>query len=100
MWNRNTTAKEMVESAITRNEGRKLILCSEPQGEAIALKHDRTGFYTISEAKGEDNANKSDVPILYYSLSNNSNALKLEFRVWNISLFVGILIYFSLSKYG
>ena len=67
MWSRKTTTAETVESALTSNKGHELELCTEPQGESIAIKHDNTGFYTISEASRKKNANKNGVPIYYYS---------------------------------
>ena len=66
MWTRNTTARETVESTLTASKGVELELCTEPQGEAIAINHDNTGFYTISEASRDKNAAKTGVAIYYY----------------------------------
>ena len=52
-----------------RNQGRDIPLCKEAgQGESIAIKQDGKGFYTVTEAKGEDANNNVDVPISFYSL--------------------------------
>jgi hypothetical protein len=54
-------------------------LCNEAgQGESIAIKQDGTGFYTVTEAKGEDDSNKVDVPISFYSLEEEGNTYDYE----------------------
>ena len=52
-----------------QKESLAIPVCQEPQGEAIAIKHDKKGFYTTSESKGEDEAAEIDVPIYYYPLN-------------------------------
>jgi hypothetical protein len=69
LWNRDTTAGESVEHALMHNKGREMSVCHELQGESVAITEDGQGFYTISEAKGEDIASTVDVPMFYYSLS-------------------------------
>ena len=69
LWNRDTTVGESVEHALLQNKGRQISVCHELQGESVAITEDGEGFYTISEAKGEDGASKVDVPMFYYSLS-------------------------------
>ena len=49
---------------MTANIGRIFPTCIEPQGEAIAIKHDGKGCYTISEA--EDTLTDIDIPIYYH----------------------------------
>ena len=51
-----------------REEGIVIPVCQEAQGEAIAIKYDKKGFYTTSESVGEDDATEIDVPIYYYPL--------------------------------
>ena len=60
---------ETVESVLVQNKGRAISVCHEAQGESVAISHDAKGFYTISEAKGEDSAKEIDVPTYYYSFS-------------------------------
>ena len=69
LWNRDTTVGESVEHALMQNKGREITVCHELQGESVAITEDGEGFYTISEAKGEDVASEVDVPMFYYSLS-------------------------------
>ena len=69
IWNRNPSIGETVESVLIRNKGRSISVCHEAQGESVAISNDTEGFYTISEAKGEDSAREIDVPTYYYSLS-------------------------------
>ena len=57
---------------MTQQRGRAISVCHEAQGESIAISHDGEGFYTVSEAKGEDKSGaKIDIPIYYYSFSKN-----------------------------
>ena len=63
MWTRKQG--QTVEGALTENIGCEIILRAEPQGEALAIKPDKTGFYTISEMAGEEKGN-NDVPVNYY----------------------------------
>ena len=68
VWKRNIV--ESVEATLTNYEGRKISLCIEPQGEALAIKHNCKGFYTISEATGEDKPTENiSIPVYYYLLS-------------------------------
>ena len=71
IWDRNIE-KETVESVLMGGKGYKIPLCSEPQGEAIAIKYDNTGFYTVSEAAGEEEAKEINIPIYHYPISTNS----------------------------
>ena len=44
-------------------------LCSEAgNGESIAVKHDETGFVTVSEAEDEIDAKETNVPIFFYPM--------------------------------
>ena len=63
MWTRKQG--QTVESALIENNSCELVLRAEPQGEGLAIKHDKTGFYTISEMAGEEKG-KNDVPFNYY----------------------------------
>ena len=65
MWNRNTVSGETVESALTSNKGRELTVCEEPQGESIAISHENTGFFTISEEENKK-ATNANIPIYHY----------------------------------
>ena len=66
---RDTSIGESVEMALIRNEGRDIPLCEEAgQGESIAIKQKGKGFYTVTEAKGEDANAEVDVPITFYAL--------------------------------
>ena len=68
VWKRNIA--EFVEATLTKYDGRKISLCIEPQGEALAIKHNGKGFYTISEATGEDKPTENiSIPVYYYLLS-------------------------------
>ena len=68
VWKRNIA--EFVEATLTKSDGRKISLCIEPQGEALAIKHNCKGFYTISEATGEDkHTGDINIPVYYYLLS-------------------------------
>ena len=69
-WSRNTTSRQLVEDALIQQRGRTIPVCHEAQGESIAISHDGVGFYTVSEAKGEDKSGtKIDIPMYYYSFS-------------------------------
>ena len=69
IFSRDTSIGESVETALIRNKGRDIPLCKEAgQGESIAIKQDGQGFYTVTEAKGEESSDQVDVPINFYSL--------------------------------
>ena len=71
-WSRNTTSRQLVEDVLTKQRGRTISVCHEAQGESIAISHDGVGFYTVSEAKGEDKSGtKIDIPMYYYSFSKS-----------------------------
>ena len=57
---------------MTQQRGKTIPVCHEAQGESIAISHDGVGFYTVSEAKGEDKSGtKIDIPMYYYSFSKD-----------------------------
>ena len=73
IFTRDTSVGESVEVALIRNKGRDIPLCKEAgQGESIALKQDGKGFYTVTEAKGEESSGQVDVPINFYSLEQGN----------------------------
>ena len=73
IWTRNTFIGESVETVLMQNEGRIISVCHEAQGESIAIKHDGSGFYTISEAAGEEkSADQIDIPMFFYPISKGS----------------------------
>ena len=70
VWNRDTWSGELVEKVLMGKMGKTISVCHEAQGESVALKHDKKGFFTVSEAKGEDKSGDIDIPTYYYSLKN------------------------------
>jgi len=73
-WSRNTTSRQLVEDVLIQQRGRTIPVCHEAQGESIAISHDGLGFYTVSEAKGEDKSGtKIDIPMYYYSFSKGKD---------------------------
>ena len=66
-----------------QKEGRSISVCHEAQGESVAVRYDGKGFYTISEAKGEDSARDINVPTYYYSLSESKkcNNYSLSYKL-------------------
>ena len=51
------------------NVPEEIPLCYQPgNGESIAVKHDGTGFVTVSEAEDEIDANETNVPIFFYPM--------------------------------
>ena len=70
VWNRDTWSGELVEKVLMEKMGKTISVCHEAQGESVALKHDKKGFFTVSEAKGEDKSGDIDIPTYYYSLNN------------------------------
>ena len=71
-WSRNATSRQLVEDVLTQQRGKTILVCHEAQGESIAISHDGVGFYTVSEAKGEDKSGtKIDIPMYYYSFSKD-----------------------------
>ena len=97
LWNRDTTVGESIEHALMQNKGREISVCPEHQGESVAITEDGEGFYTISEAKGEDGASKVDVPMFYYSLSKGKyetkNAIYSTLTPINIRLYQTHLLF-------
>ena len=74
MWNRDVNGGESVEEALMKNQPNEIPLCYEAgNGESIALKHDGTGFITVSEAKDEADAQSINVPIFFYPLDKGNN---------------------------
>lgn len=70
VWNRDTWYGELVEKVLMKKMDKTISVCHEAQGESVALKHDKKGFFTVSEAKGEDKSGDIDIPTYYYSLNN------------------------------
>ena len=67
MWNRDVDGGQSVEDALMKNQPKEIPLCYKSgNGESIALKHDGTGFVTVSEASGEVDAQSTNVPIFFY----------------------------------
>ena len=74
IWNRDAKGEQMVEDALAGSKGpyQTITLCKGEfvgQGESVAMRNDGRGFYTVSEAPGEDEARVVNVPIFYYSLN-------------------------------
>ena len=67
MWTRDPSSSKMVESILSENDGIKLDICSEHQGEAVAIKPDKTGYYTTTELS-KKNSSHLFAPIYYYSI--------------------------------
>ena len=62
---------QSVEDALMNNNPEEIPLCYEAgNGESIALKHDGTGFVTVSEAEDEIDAQATNVPIFFYPMPN------------------------------
>ena len=69
VWKRNISGGQSVEEALMENIPEEIPLCSEAgNGESIAIKHDETGFVTVSEAQDEIEANETNVPIFFYPM--------------------------------
>ena len=74
MWKIDVNGGESVEEALMKNQPNEIPLCYEAgNGESIALKHDGTGFITVSEAKDEADAQSINVPIFFYPLEKGNN---------------------------
>ena len=74
IWNRDINSGESVEDVLAGSKGpsQRISLCKgkdSGQGESIAIGNDGQGFYTVSEAPGEDKAGAVNVPVYYYSLA-------------------------------
>ena len=67
IWSRDPSISEKVESVLSAREGIKLKICSEHQGEAVAIKPDMTGYYTTTELS-KKNSSHQFAPIYYYSI--------------------------------
>ena len=72
VWERNTLSGESVEEILSRKEGKIISVCHELQGESVAIANDNNGFFTVSEAKGEDKTRNIDIPTYYYSFDNGN----------------------------
>ena len=70
VWERNTMSGESVEEVLSKKEGKIISVCHEAQGESVAISNDNNGFFTVSEAKGEDESIYIDIPTYYYSFDN------------------------------
>ena len=80
IWNRDINGDETVEDVLAGSKGpsQTINLCKGEfvgQGESVAISKDGRGFYTVSEAPGENEARVVNVPIFYYSL-NKGNFIK------------------------
>ena len=47
-------------------------MCHEAQGESVAIRNDKKVFFTVSEAKGEDQSNEINIPTYYYSFDGGT----------------------------
>ena len=69
IWIRDPSSSKKVESVLSENDGIKLDICSEHQGEAVAVNPDMTGYYTTTELS-KKNSSHQFAPIYYYSFSD------------------------------
>ena len=69
IWNRDPSTSQTVEYVLSENEGIKLEICSEHQGEAVAIKPDMVGYYTTTELS-KKNASHQFAPIYYYPIDD------------------------------
>ena len=67
IWTRDPYSSKTLESVLSENDGIKLDICSEHQGEAVAIKPDMTGYYTTTELS-KKNSSHQFAPIYYYSI--------------------------------
>ena len=67
IWIRDPSSSKKVESVLSENDGIKLDICSEHQGEAVAIKPDMTGYYTTTELS-KKNSSHQFAPLYYYSI--------------------------------
>ena len=54
---------------MAENEGIKLEICSEHQGEALAIKQNLAGYYTTTELS-KKNSSHQFAPIYFYSFTD------------------------------
>ena len=69
IWSRDPSSSQTVEYVLSENEGIKLDICSEHQGEAVAIKPDMVGYYTTTELS-KKNASHQFAPIYYYPIDD------------------------------
>ena len=74
IWNRDPSTSQTVEYVLSENEGIKLEICSEHQGEAVAIKPDMVGYYTTTELS-KKNASHQFAPIYYYPIDDATRQL-------------------------
>ena len=72
VWKRKIWSGEFVEEVLTKNKGTAISVCHEAQGESVAIRSDKKGFFTVSEAKGEDKSTNIDIPTYYYSFTEGN----------------------------
>ena len=65
-----------MERVLMEKIGKAISVCHEAQGESVALRYDKKGFFTVSEAKGEDKSGDIDIPTYYYSLNKGTISIK------------------------
>ena len=73
IWNRDVNGGQSVEDVLSGSNGpsQTIKLCQGKevgQGESVAIRNDGKGFYTVSEAPGEDEAMIVNVPMYYYAM--------------------------------
>ena len=73
IWNRDVNGGQSVEDVLSGSNGpsQTIKLCQGKevgQGESVAVRNDGKGFYTVSEAPGEDEAIIVNVPMYYYAM--------------------------------
>ena len=73
---------ESVEEILSKKEGKIISVCHEAQGESVAISNDNNGFFTVSEAKGENESRNIDIPTYYYSF-DNGNVLTSKVIYWS-----------------
>ena len=69
IWRRDPFSSQKVESVLAENKGIKLEICSEHQGEALAIKPNVAGYYTTTELS-KKNSSHQFAPIYYYSFTD------------------------------
>ena len=62
-----------MEEVLSKNDGKIISVCHEAQGESVAIANDNNGFFTVSEAKGEDESSNIDIPTYYYSFNKGTD---------------------------
>ena len=74
IWRRDPFSSQKVESVLAENEGIKLDICSEHQGEALAIKPNKAGYYTTTELS-KKNSSHQFAPIYYYPIDDTITQL-------------------------